>query len=517
MADPSPTHLGEQAMGDPARRLSARYILALIIIAMLVSGGHFVMVRALTEADSDSRIINLAGRQRMLSQRLVKTLGELTLVEPSRPAQELHEGLMSDLDGWERTHVGLQVGSPELGLPPASDPGIAAMLAELDGVVDALGALIRQSVDNGVLADPALMREAHALSYDFVTRMDSIVFGWEALSEEKVVGLKRIAQAIWLLALLTLAAEAALIFRPFARQLSRSHRDLQLRARDLDRLAMVARRTTNAVIITDEKYAIQWVNEGFTRITGYTAEEVIGHSPAMFQSHETDPEAIATMRSRLGDGLGCRVEVLNRRKDGRQIWLDLDIQPLHDEAGRLTGFISIQSDITERRTLQYHASTDVLTGLPNRRRFFERLQEEHKRSERNQSVGALLILDIDHFKRVNDDYGHAAGDKVLLTLADAIRRTIRQTDFPGRLGGEEFGIILPDTDLQAAGHLAERLREQVEAQRTEIDGSALSVTISIGLATLGPGRDIADVFQLADQALYQAKGAGRNRVVVTAG
>ncbi|HRQ58981.1 MAG TPA: diguanylate cyclase [Azoarcus taiwanensis] len=515
MVDATPPQLRGHAMENPSRRLTARYILALVIIAMLVSGGHFVMVRALTEADSDSRIINLAGRQRMLSQRLVKTLGELTLVEPSRPAPVLRDSLMSDLDSWKRTHVGLQAGSTELGLPPASDPGIVAMLSALDDVVAALAGLIQKSGHEDALTDQALMREAHALSHDFVTRMDDIVFAWGALSEEKVVGLKRIAQAIWLLALLTLAAEAMLIFRPFVKQLSRSHHDLQSRARELERLAMVARRTTNAVVITDEKRSIQWVNEGFTRITGYAPEEVIGHSPAMFQAPETNPEAIALMRSRLSEGLGCRVEVLNRRKDGRQIWLDLDIQPLHDEAGCLTGFISIQSDITERRTLQYHANTDVLTGLPNRRRFFERLQAEHKRSDRNRSAGALLILDIDHFKRVNDVHGHVAGDKVLHTLANVIRRTIRQTDFPGRLGGEEFGVILPETDLSAASHLAERLRQQVEAQKTVVGGAELEVTISIGLAAMGPDRDIAEVFHLADQALYKAKGAGRNQVVVT--
>lgn len=501
---------------DPSRRLTRRYVLALIIIAILVSGGHFVMVRALTEADSDARVINLAGRQRMLSQRLVKTFGELTLAEPSRPTAQLRAKILSDLESWEKTHTGLQHGDISLGLPATTAVEISTNLSKLDGNVAALTSLIRQGLQSELPPDETLMRTAHALSHDFVTRMDEIVFAWEALSRQKVTGLKQIAHAIWLIALLTLAAEALLIFMPFVKQLSRSHRDLQIRAQELERLAMVARRTTNAVIITDENRIIQWVNDGFTRITGYTAEEVIGKTPDIFRAPNTESEAIDEMRVCVNAGIGCRVEVLNARKDGHPIWLDIDIQPLHDDTGQLSGFIAIQSDITERKQLQYQANTDVLTGLPNRRNFFERLKEEHNRTNRAHNNGALMMLDIDHFKKVNDKYGHLAGDQVLRTVADTIRKTIRQTDFPGRVGGEEFAVMLPDTSIGSAQQLAERLRKQIEGAITLIDDTQVSVTISIGLAAITPETDVADTFQSADQALYQAKAAGRNKVIVAA-
>ncbi len=505
------------AMLDPARRLTVRYALALIIVAILVSGGHFLMVRAVTEADSDGRVINLAGRQRMLSQRMVKTRAEMTLEKPARPAQELRASLLSDIESWLQTHRGLQFGSDELGLPAVSDPGIAAMLAALDDRVAALAALLREATLSDGALDDVKLRDAHLLSHDFVTDMDRIVFAWDALSVQKVAALKQIAQAVWLLALLTLVAEALFIFMPFVRQLARSHRALQARAVELERLAMVARRTTNAVIITDENCSIQWVNEGFTRITGYSLDEVTGQSPAMFLASDADADAIALMRARVRSGLGCRVELLNQRKDGRPIWLDIDIQPLRDDSGRLNGFISIQSDITERRLLQYRANTDVLTGLPNRRSFFERLHDEHKRAGRTHCPGALLILDIDHFKQVNDVHGHVAGDEALCAFADVIRHTIRQTDFPGRLGGEEFGVILPETTLTAAMQLAERLRQQVEAQVTKTQDADLTVTVSIGLASLSPDKEVSDVFSRADLALYKAKAAGRNQVVAADG
>lgn len=510
-APPSQTDL----LGNAGRKLTMRYLLALLIVAVLVSCGHFVMARALTEANSDSRVINLAGRQRMLSQRMVKTLAEMSLVQPARSSETLRASLRSDLESWTETHHGLQSGNETLGLPPASDPEIAALLAGLDDRVFALAALLRAAEQNAEPPSEALMREAHALSHDFVTEMDRLVFAWDEVSTLKLDRLKQLAQAIWILALLTLVAEALLIFRPFVKQLAHSHRALQTRSIELERLAMVARCTTNAVIITDEKRNILWVNEGFTRITGHRPEEVIGRTPAMLQAQETDPGAIELMHTCLTAGEGCRLEILNRRKDGKQIWMDLDIQPLHDDAGRLTGFISIQSDITERRQLQYHASTDELTGLPNRRRFFERLQEEHLRTGRTHHAGALLILDIDHFKQVNDNHGHIAGDHVLRTLADVIRTTIRQTDFPGRIGGEEFGIILPETTPVAATQLAERLRTQIATQITHVANAEFSVTVSVGISLLTPDYEIADIFNQADQALYQAKGAGRNRVVIT--
>jgi diguanylate cyclase (GGDEF)-like protein len=176
-------------------------------------------------------------------------------------------------------------------------------------------------------------------------------------------------------------------------------------------------------------------------------------------------------------------------------------------------------DITERRRmddeLRVLATTDFLTGLPNRREFMGRLQEEEGRLQREiGDSAAVLLLDIDHFKRINDEYGHAAGDAVLRQLADLMCEGQRKIDMLGRIGGEEFALLLPGTELTAAAVFAERLRLRVEQTPMRLDdGVTLNITVSIGIAAMGgktPGGDQALI--RADQALYRAKRAGRNRV-----
>ncbi|HEX5343309.1 MAG TPA: CHASE domain-containing protein [Duganella sp.] len=176
-------------------------------------------------------------------------------------------------------------------------------------------------------------------------------------------------------------------------------------------------------------------------------------------------------------------------------------------------------DITERRRmddeLRVLATTDFLTGLPNRREFMGRLQEEEGRLQREIGAGAaVLLLDIDHFKRINDEHGHAAGDAVLRQLADLMRESQRKIDMLGRIGGEEFAILLPGTDLEAAAVFGERLRQRVAQTPMRLDdGATLDITVSIGIAAMGgnaPGGNPALI--RADQALYCAKRGGRNRV-----
>jgi diguanylate cyclase (GGDEF)-like protein len=168
------------------------------------------------------------------------------------------------------------------------------------------------------------------------------------------------------------------------------------------------------------------------------------------------------------------------------------------------------------------ALTDVLTGLPNRRYAIGRLEQELAVAARSSRPLSLLMLDIDHFKGVNDRYGHAAGDAVLVEVAQRLRRAARQTDVVCRIGGEEFVLIAPDTDAHRAAQVAERLREVVAAQPCLLpQGLGLTITLSAGVAQLAPRAAarpgaLDALFARADDALYQAKRAGRDRVVVAA-
>ena len=162
------------------------------------------------------------------------------------------------------------------------------------------------------------------------------------------------------------------------------------------------------------------------------------------------------------------------------------------------------------------AATDFLTGLPNRRHFLARLEQELARIHRREGhCASVLMLDSDHFKQVNDTFGHAAGDKILKHLAELMRNELRKIDTAGRVGGEEFGVILPGADLTAAEGFAERLRKKVAGTPVAQEDRLIPLTVSIGVAGMNASDASADdALVRADRALYRAKEHGRNRVEV---
>ncbi len=164
-----------------------------------------------------------------------------------------------------------------------------------------------------------------------------------------------------------------------------------------------------------------------------------------------------------------------------------------------------------KQSAEQLAQTDFLTGLDNRRAFFEHGQVLSNYCERNQLALSVIMMDADHFKQINDRYGHAAGDTVLLQLAKLLKNTLRKSDVCGRMGGEEFAILLPDTSLSEAAALADRFCQLYASTPANINGQVVTNTVSIGVAH--DGYDIDHLLHCADQALYQAKSAGRNRVV----
>jgi diguanylate cyclase (GGDEF)-like protein len=170
--------------------------------------------------------------------------------------------------------------------------------------------------------------------------------------------------------------------------------------------------------------------------------------------------------------------------------------------------------VAEEQQLRRSASIDELTGAWNRRAFLERLREEAERGRRQRRTVSVLMLDIDHFKRVNDTFGHRVGDAVLESVGRLLRTTLRAGDFVGRYGGEEFCVALAATPIVGAGRVAERIREQLAAQTVCVaDGTAVRVTCSIGVAECDAFRaDVMDAIELADRALYRAKAGGRDRV-----
>lgn len=200
--------------------------------------------------------------------------------------------------------------------------------------------------------------------------------------------------------------------------------------------------------------------------------------------------------------------------------------PLTSLSGEVEQICTVVYDVTDEaiskqrfqaanEQLQKMSRTDGLTGLYNRRYWEEQCEHEYKRTKRSGGNASLIILDIDHFKSINDNYGHPAGDKVIKTMARIITTAIRETDIAGRYGGEEFTVILPDTDADKAFVVAERIRKLTEHLPVEYEGKSIKFTVSLGVAKLDPSYNSHSVWiDRADKGLYEAKESGRNRTVL---
>lgn len=304
------------------------------------------------------------------------------------------------------------------------------------------------------------------------------------------------------------------------------HQDINERktAQMRDRLLVSAlEAVSHGIVITDINSRIEWVNLAFEKLTGYTFAEAVGRTPkALVKSGLQKDDFYQTMWSTILAGHTWCGELINRRKNGQLYHEELTIAPVKDENGVISHFVGVKYDISERKSMQEQlwtmATCDFLTGLINRRYFMIKLEEEFNRWQRFQDYQvAVLMLDLDYFKRVNDRYGHAVGDAVLKHFADILHTHLRKTDAAGRLGGEEFAIFLPDTSASAAQIFAEHLCQQIRENPLKSDTLLINITVSIGIAVIETSDVHCDtVLMRADNALYQAKAAGRNRVEVIA-
>ncbi|MFP5380994.1 MAG: EAL domain-containing protein [Gammaproteobacteria bacterium] len=263
-------------------------------------------------------------------------------------------------------------------------------------------------------------------------------------------------------------------------------------------------------------YPMIYANPGFTAITGYPVEEGLGGNLAFLQRDDRDQPGLAQLRELLSRGESGVVILRNYRKDGTRFWNELHVAPVRDDAGCISHYVGIMNDISERvayqEELERHAHHDALTGLANRVLLNAHLDQILAQARRREGIAAVLFIDLDQFKLINDGLGHSQGDVLLKEIALRLRDTVRETDTVARLGGDEFVIVLaePAQDDEAA-EVAQRVLDMI-AQPVQVGERELFVTASIG-AALFPrdGSDGEALLSNADAAMYRAKSLGRNQ------
>lgn len=284
---------------------------------------------------------------------------------------------------------------------------------------------------------------------------------------------------------------------------------------ELHLAASIYSNSSEAVLVTDADNNIVAINPAFTQITGYTLEEVRGKTPSILHSGRHDRNFFRAMWQALErDGL-WQGEIWNRRKNGETFPEWLSINAIHNDAGEVQRYVAIGSDITNKvrsdELIWHQANYDFLTDLPNRYMFQNRLEQEIRQAQRDGSLLALLFIDLDRFKDVNDTLGHPVGDQLLIDTAARISRCVRESDTVARMGGDEFTVILRELEQTSD---AEKVAEQIISELSTpflINNDTIYTSASIGI-TFCPddGSEVDQLISNADQAMYASKAAGRN-------
>jgi diguanylate cyclase (GGDEF)-like protein/PAS domain S-box-containing protein len=290
-------------------------------------------------------------------------------------------------------------------------------------------------------------------------------------------------------------------------------------------LAAAVEHAEDSILITSTELIppgpeIVFVNKAFTRMTGYTPEEVLGQSPRILQGPKTDRIVLDRLLQNLQEGQIFYGETTNYRKDGAEFYNQWHIEPIRDARGEITHYLAIQRDITQQKLAEarsrHDALYDSLTDLPNRAFFLNQLRTCIERTQQSQDyLFAVLVLDLDRFKVINDSLGHKAGDKMLVAIANRLKAAARQGDTVARVGGDEFAILLENlTDIGNVSSIANQLQTTLQ-QPLQLEGQEVLTTASIGIAVSMLWYECPeDILRDADMAMYRAKALGKARSAV---
>lgn len=284
---------------------------------------------------------------------------------------------------------------------------------------------------------------------------------------------------------------------------------------------------------TDASGIITYVSDAFCELSGYKKEELLGKTHSLIKHPDTKPEVFINLWKTIKSGETYIGELKNLTKDKKEFWVKSYIRPQFDERGKICGYIAYRKDISHEKVLEKVNSelekkieektkilqeqnelltklsiTDPLTKLYNRNKLKDEMELFIQRAKRYNEHFSIIVLDIDHFKKVNDEHGHLKGDKVLIAISNILKQNLRTVDLVARWGGEEFIVLVDKQGLKEAVFIAEKLRKVIENSIIE----DLNITSSLGVAQFKENDNSETLFKRADDALYEAKQTGRNRV-----
>jgi len=547
-----------------AHALTWRYVIALLLVVSLSTAAWLSLHQVIAEQKSTASLVNISGRQRMLSQRTA-LFCNLLVNSPSAERMKIRKQLSETIELMEVSHHNLIHGDLTTGLPETHSAVVHALYfdgpdsldRQVTRYVSTVHALLQLS-DAELTADNASLHYITATATTtLLTALDKMVAQYQREGEASVTPVQNAETIFWLATLLLLLLEAALIYHPFVRHVRfiigklqdasaalQLHHDqleetVQQRTAELEhrshaleeseeKFRLISTNAKEAIVIINSDEQIVYWNPAAEQIFGFLSDEVIGKNLHDLLTPENQRAAATSSLDRfrnigVGRVIGTTIDITALRKNGEEFPVELSISAfMFQNSWHALGIIR---DITERKQLEEQilqlAFYDPLTNLPNRRLLNDRLDQAMTACRRTGYYGALLFLDLDNFKSLNDVHGHGLGDLLLTEAANRLKHSARERDTVARLGGDEFVVILTELDedevesIRASRLVAEKIRSALSKPYLlhNDEGKCIEhhCTVSIGIA-LFSRQQRSEIMMQADKAMYQAKEAGRNQV-----
>lgn len=545
-----------------AHGLTWRYVIALLLVATLSTAAWLSLHLVISEQKSTAAVVNVSGRQRMLSQRTA-LFSNLLVHAANTERTVIRQKLNDAIQLMQRSHHGLVNGDAGMGLPADMSPKVRSMYFDGDNGLNAqVETYIKTVYELLSLDDSALNAATPQLHYitqtapnQLVANLDQMVRQYQLEGEASVSRLQTAETVFWGITLLLLALEALLIFHPFVKhvtlvihKLQRATQELQHHEEQLEetvkqrtaelqeseeKFRLISTNAQDGIIIIGAEEQVIYCNPAAEKIFGYTADEVLGKNlhdlliPIRYQDFAHSGFNHFQLHG-TGNVIGKTLEIQALHKNGHEFFVELSISVFKfKNAWHALGMVR---DITERKRLEEEihqlAFYDPLTNLPNRRLINDRLQQVLLNSNRNHHYAAFMMLDLDNFKPLNDAHGHAVGDMLLIEVANRLKTSVREVDSVGRLGGDEFVVLLNELGIDEpistaqANAIAEKIRIQLSAPyRLKVihaDTETIvehKCSVSIGsVVFINHEFKPENICKAADVAMYEAKALGRNRI-----
>ncbi|RJX32803.1 MAG: diguanylate cyclase [Oxalobacter sp.] len=493
--------------GLSARQLHRRYIVALSLIALLTIVSQAFIQYLIADQEHDSRVVNIAGRQRMLSQKITKTSFYIANAESAEASNTFRKQLAEALALWKRSHNGLQNGDQEMGLPGDNSREIKLLFQKIESNHQAI---IRAA--DAIIASPnnasTLKRAINTIQQnesDFLLGMDAIVFRFDKEAKDKIEVARWLELALMLTTLVVLVLEAVLIFAPATRRIRRDMQNLAEREQDLARLFDASPIAMMMVDMND--LTILRANQKALELTKLVYDALLQQplGSLLDSSYDANRNFLEKLR---GDKVLNEFEItlLDTNHDVLESLVSSRIVEFAGRFVYVLGFTNIHELKIAQQGLEYHATYDALTGLVNRRTGLMFLENAMARAKRDKTLLAVIFADLDGLKIANDTFGHAEGDRLLRTAAQAVTGLIRTSDFAARLGGDEFLIILPNCPLRGAQKIVDNLEHFMNSLNDGTPHQAV-YSISCGIAEYAADRHATpdDLIAEADEKMYRVK------------